>query len=209
MFIHFSSIMIKFSCPSTIILSGCTCSGKSTFVQKMLDNLDIFTVPPKKIFYFYGVYSPQYRDRENVEYIQGLPDDFKEYSNINEHRLIVLDDLQAEAASSKAVESLFTRDAHHKNLSVCLLNQNLFYQGKFCRTIALNAHVIILFKNPRANSQIKILQNQIGLKHIAEAYNDVISSPYGYLVIDLSPGSEQKYMLRTHVFQGEYPVIYS
>ena len=117
--------------------------------------------------------------------------------------------MQQEAANSKAVETLFTRDAHHKNLSVCLLNQNLFYQGKYCRTIALNAHVIVLFRNPRAKSQIKILQSQIGMNNMLDAYNDVMNTPYGYLIIDLSPMAEQKYQMRTKIFPEEFPIIYS
>ena len=200
--------MIKFTCPFTMIVSGCTCSGKTTFVKKILKNIDLFEFPPRKIYYCYGVYSPAFETMKNVELIQGLPNDFSKLAEPNEHRLVILDDLQQEAASSKAVETLFTRDAHHKNLSVCLLNQNLFYQGKFCRTIALNAHVLVLFRNPRSNSQIRILESQIGLKHLREAYTDAMNTPYGYLIIDLSPTADPTYKMRTHIFPGEDVIIY-
>ena len=191
-----------------MIVSGCTCSGKTTFVKKILKNIDLFEFPPRKIYYCYGVYSPAFETMKNVELIQGLPNDFSKLAEPNEHRLVILDDLQQEAASSKAVETLFTRDAHHKNLSVCLLNQNLFYQGKFCRTIALNAHVLVLFRNPRSNSQIRILESQIGLKHLREAYTDAMNTPYGYLIIDLSPTADPTYKMRTHIFPGEDVIIY-
>ena len=198
---------VKFHAPCTIILSGCTSSGKTSFVKRMLNDLDVFSVKPCKVFYFYGAYQDCFSSMSNVTFISGLPDSFDEYFEPNEHRLAILDDLQYEVASSKAVESLFTRDSHHKNFSVCLLNQNLFYQGKFCRTIALNAHVVVLFKNPRSNSQIKTLESQTGIKMI-NAYNDTQQEPFGYLVVDIGPFSDSAYRLRSHIFSGEYPIVY-
>ena len=201
--------LIKFHSPCTFILCGCTSSGKSTFVRKLLNNLDLFDVPPKKIYYFYGVYQPVFESMSNAECIQGLPDSFQDYfDSRNEHCLAIIDDLQTEIAASKCVENLFTRESHHRNFSVCLLTQNLFYQGKICRTLALNAHVVILFKNPRSQSQLKILESQTGVKNICNAYNDVMKTPFSYLVIDMSPFASEKYRLRTCIFKGEHPIIY-
>ena len=202
--------LIKFHSPCTFILSGCTSSGKSTFIRKLLNNLDVFDNVPKKVFYFYGVYQPAFESMQNAVCIQGLPSSFEEYFSpgANEHHLAIIDDLQTEIASSKCVENLFTRESHHRNFSVCLLTQNLFYQGKICRTLALNAHVIILFKNPRSQSQLKILESQTGVKNICSAYNDVMKVPFSYLVIDMSPFADEKYRMRTCIFQGELPIIY-
>lgn len=199
--------LVKFHTPCTIILSGCTSSGKTTFVKKMINDKSVFTEPPCKIFYFYGAYQNCFSSMSDVIFVSGLPENFDEYFCPNEHRLAIIDDLQQECANSKAIENLFTREAHHKNFSVCLLNQNLFYQGKFCRTIALNAHVVVLFRNPRSNSQIRSLESQTGL-NIVKAYNDVQLEPFGYLVIDLGPFSNPEYKLRTKIFDGEYPVVY-
>ena len=200
--------LVRFHSPSTFILCGCTSSGKTTFIRKLLDNLDVFTEPPKKIFYFYGVYQPCFETFTNADCIQGLPDSFNDYFSSSEHRLAIIDDLQDEVSSSKAVENLFTRESHHRNFSVCLLTQNLFYQGKICRTLALNSHIIILFKNPRSQSQLRILESQTGIKNICYAYNDVMKQPFSYLVIDMSPFADETYRLRSCIFPGELPIIY-
>ena len=63
--------------------------------------------------------------------------------------LVVLDDLICNAGDSKQRAQLFTQDAHHKNLSVIFIVQNLFYQWKEMRPITLNADYIILYKHPR------------------------------------------------------------
>ena len=40
------------------------------------------------------------------------------------------------------------------------------------------------------------------------AFADATSLPFGYLVVDMSPHSEDTYRLRTHVFPGEDPIVY-
>jgi len=52
--------------------------------------------------------------------------------------LIILDDLLNEVYW-KDVCDLFTKDSHHRNISVILITQKLFHQGRFCRYISLNA----------------------------------------------------------------------
>ena len=84
----------------------------------------------------------------------------------------------------------------------------MFYQGKHSRTIALNSHVYILFKNPRSNSQIRILAAQTGIKNLNEFYNDALKEKFGYLIVDLSPFANEEYKTRTHIFPNEYPIIY-
>ena len=197
----------KFISPATIVLSGTTSSGKSTWIERFLKE-NMFDIKPKNIFYCYGVYQKKFETIPNVDFVQGLPNKFDSFFG-PEHNLLIIDDLQDEVSSNKAVEQLFTRESHHRNLSVVYINQNLFYQGKHSRTIALNTHYTILFRNPRANSQLRILRSQTGLKHLEEAYADIMKhDQFGYLIIDLSPFSKTQHKLRTHVFPGEDMIIY-
>lgn len=197
----------KIISPATVVLSGTTSSGKSTWIEKFLRE-QMFDKQPDKIFYCYGVYQKQFERMSDIQFVHGLPDSFNQFHGPN-HNLVIIDDLQDEVSASKAVERLFTRDSHHKNLSVVYINQNLFYQGKHSRTIALNTHYTVLFRNPRANSQIRILRSQTGLKNLEEAYNDVMkNSRFGYLLIDLSPFSKTDYKLRTNIFPNEDLIVY-
>ena len=66
--------------------------------------------------------------------------------------LIILDDLMDE--TDQRVASLFTKKSHHRNISVMYIVQNLFHRGKHHRTVSLNAHYMVLFKNPKDVSQI-------------------------------------------------------
>ena len=46
-------------------------------------------------------------------------------------------------------------------MSVIFLTQNLFHKNKHMRTISLNAHYLVLFKNPRDVEQFTTLARQM------------------------------------------------
>ena len=50
--------------------------------------------------------------------------------------------------ADETVANLFTKGSHHRNVSVVFLAQNLLPKNKCARTMSLNAHYIVLFKNP-------------------------------------------------------------
>ncbi len=43
---------------------------------------------------------------------------------------------------------------------------------------------------------------------LIEAYEDCMKGTYNYLIIDMTPGGEDEYRLRTRVFPGEDPIVY-
>ena len=199
--------------PFTSIVCGPTGSGKSTFVLRLLNNISaIFSEKIKKIYYFYNNWQKKFEEEisSDIEYRQGLPTekDFKSYPN-DDQCILVIDDMQASALNNIFIANLFSRESHHKNISVILVLQNLFHQGKYCRDISLNTHYFFLFKNPRDIQQIKLLGRQLGMsKKLLEVYLDATADPFGYLLIDLSPGNKDSYMLRSNIFPGEHMTIY-
>ena len=75
----------------------------------------------------------------------------------------------------ESVANIFTRGSHHRNVSVILLVQNLFHKNKHVRTISLNSHYLVLYKNPRDASQIANLFRQMYLtrwRFAVEAYKN-------------------------------------
>ena len=83
------------------------------------------------------------------------------YFDVNKRNLIVFDDQMTDASKDKRIVNLFTRGSHHRNLSVIYIVQNLFHQGKGSRSISLNSHYLVLFKNPRDKLQILTLAKQL------------------------------------------------
>jgi hypothetical protein len=171
-------------------VSGPTQSGKTCFTINLIENAaTVIKPPPTRIIWCYGEPQPELVRRlpSCVKFCESLAEgtDMVDSSEIN---LLILDDLMLDAGSSKDVQELFTKGSHHRNLSVIFIVQNLFHQGKAMRTISLNAHYMILFKNPRDAGQIKYLASQLfpgRTNFLVDAYKQATCRPHGYLLLDL------------------------
>ena len=200
--------MLTLKHPFTAIVARPTSCGKTRFVFRLIDNVtQMIDPPPTKILYCYGEYQQLFRHYPHVIFHQGLP-------NLNafdgsEPLLTILDDLMHE--TNETVADLFTKGSHHRNVSVLYLAQNLFPKNKFARTISLNAHYMILFKNPRDASQFANLARQMYPKRwqfAVEAYKDATHEPYTYLLADLRPEQDDDLRLRTNIFPRENQYVY-
>ena len=55
----------------------------------------------------------------------------------------------SQCSSDQRAVDLFTRGSHHMGVSVLYRTQNLFPPGKLSRTISLNSHYMLIFRNSR------------------------------------------------------------
>jgi hypothetical protein len=142
-----------------------------------------------------------------VRFHEGVPQNF---GNVHgKPCLIILDDLLNEVYS-KDVCDLFTKGSHHRNISVILITQNLFHQGRFCRDISLNAKYSVALKNVRDKSQFQYLARQVHPEDsdsLYKAYLDATERPHGYLILDFAQDTDDLLRYRTNVFPDEYPPI--
>ena len=121
--------------------------------------------------------------------------------------LIILDDLLNDAYP-KDVCDLFTKGSHHRNITVILITQNLFHQGKYYRDISLNAKYVL--KNVRDMDQFSYIARQV-LLHVSngqsQAYLHATVAPQGYLLFDLSRDTDDSLRFRTSIFPNEEPPL--
>ena len=79
----------------------------------------------------------------NVEFEQGIPLDLEKDSYLDPtvRNMIVVDDLMTIASKHPRITDLFTEGSHHRNLSVVVLNQNLYFSKDTKKKLSLAVFV--------------------------------------------------------------------
>ena len=129
----------------------------------------------------------------------------------HDNSLIVLDDLISQCSNNQRVADLFMRGSHHRGISVLYLTQNLFPPGKLSRTISLNSHYLVIFRNLRDSLDILTLAKQMfpgRTAYLMESFRNATSSHYEYLVIDCHQLTPENMRLRTNILPGERQITY-
>ena len=183
----------------TCMVAGMTGSGKTVRVQSLLQQAQtVIDQPPERIIWCYSQWQNAYTQLlmmiPTIEFGKGIPKSLENdsYLDVNIHNLIVIEDQMIE---DNRIVNLFTKRSHHRNLSVIYIVQNLFHQGKGNRSIGLNSHYLVLFKNPRDKLQILTLAKQMYPSETAwfiKEYEEAARRPYGYLFVDLRPTTPER-----------------
>ncbi len=183
------NIDLRLKCPFTMLVSGPSSSGKTTFVTNLLkQRQNIFNKPSNDIFWFYKV------KQDNFEASLDLPVHFENYmvtmnwlesNHPPPNSTIVIDDMALEATEDTA--KLFSIGSHHYNVNIIFLCQNLFTKNQYFRDISLNSTYIVLFKNVRDKMQISNFAKQFAPgknKAFIKLFQSATKLPYTYLVLD-------------------------
>jgi hypothetical protein len=206
--------MFQFKHPFTCLVSGPTGCGKTFFIKRLISMKEYFIDKPiKDVIYCYNYPQDWFKNFPNVKFNQGFSEDMKDFirerAGVSQDGiLLVLDDLMEQASRSEVIASLFYEGSHHLNLSVLLVTQNLFYKSGHLRTISLNSHYIIIFKNPRETSVAYKLALQIdpsNAKAVDQIYKHATSNPYSYLCEDFKPDTHESLRYLTNVLLENAP----
>ena len=208
--------------PFRTVLAGGSCSGKTTWAMQLLanaknlidrpqctQNVIVFTREKQKILenaMLNNLVHEVIQEYPTISLIRALVEPYKNIGG----SLILLDDLAGELANDKEISSLFTVLSHHLQISVIMTTQNLFLKN--LRTISLNASHILLFKNPRDNSQVANLARQIwpqNPRFVIDSYANATSAPYSYMLFDLTQATPDQIRFRSDIFNKFGPVIYT
>ena len=207
---------MRFRTPANFYICGASQSGKSFFLRSMLRNLEyLFSSISSKIIYSYGVYQKEFAELSetvpNIQFVEGFPNDLYDMTDAHDSSMVILDDLMPQCSNDQRVVDLFTRGSHHRGITVLFLTQYLFPPGKLSRTLSLNAHYMLIFRNPRDSLGITTLARQMypkNVDYLLESYNDATKRPYGYLLLDLHQLTPADMRLRTNILPNERHIVY-
>ena len=199
----------NFKHPTTIQISGPTGCGKTWFVRRILEEQLIQPLPTRIIW----VYSEWQSDYEHVritfphvEFVEGWREDLYASIRPDDRNLLILDDQMDEAGDSKTLSKLFTKGSHQRNLTVIYLVQNVFNQSKSQRTVSLNSHYNVVFRNRRDASQFRTLAYQMcpdNARWLLDAFKCATRKPQGYLILDHHPLTDEESSVLTNILRGD------
>ena len=178
-----------------ISLVGPSETGKSQLIYNWL-KIGTFQPNFDKIYFFYQHSQPLYdvmqKEIENVEFVQGVNFEFINSLKNNGLKYLLLFDDSCEICNAKAFVDIATA-GRHRGLRTIYVKHNLFHQSRLGRNVELQNTHIVLFKSPRDVMQVTTLGTQLGLgSELVDRCRDATSVPFGHLLIDLSPRTDDK-----------------
>ena len=179
-----------------ISLVGPSDSGKTYLIHEWL-KVGTFQRKFDKIYFFYQHPQPindvMQKEIDNLEFVQGVHFEFfNSLKNNGTKRLFNFDDACAEVCNSKEFVDIASA-GRHRGFSTIYIKHNLFHQSKLRRDVELQNTHIVLFKSPRDVHQVATLSVQLGHgSALVDCCRDAMSVPFGHLLIDLSPRTDNR-----------------
>ena len=205
----------KFCTPFRLFCSGSSESGKTYFVEQLLKRRDLFQENIEYVKYYYPCYLNEAPVKWHktldipVSYKVGLPSK-KELVDLPRNTCVVIDDLYDKAVASEAIDHLIRVISGKNKISVVIITQDYYIQGKKGRCIRNSSNYTALFRNCTDISINNRVCRQMGLAAAFQAAKKESNGQvYPYFFIDQSQrGQVTSHQLYTDIF-SRFPVVYS
>ena len=145
------------------------------------------------------------KEIENLEFVRRINFEFIDSLKKNGTKyLLIFDDCCEKNCNSNAFVDIVTA-GRHQGLGIIYKKHNLFHQSKLGRYVGLQNTHIDLFKHHHDVMQVTTLSTQLGLgSELVDWFRAATSVPFGHLVIDLSPRTDDR--LRYCTNTGSIPL---
>jgi len=202
--------------PYTMYIAGPTKSGKTTFVNNLVKNINnVYSEKPNMIFYFYNMEPPWFHDHlgwnKIIRFIRGTPTlDWLE-DTVNEHGsniTVVIDDQALHV--TKDIAEMYGVGSSRREVNFIFITQSLFMGNKEGREISRNSNYFVIFKNPRDATSSSVFFSQLdeNTKVVKEIYKDATRKPHSYLFIDLHQDTPEENRFLSNVFEeNDSPIV--
>ena len=88
-------------------------------------------------------------------------------------------------------------------MSQVFVSQKLFPKNENIRLISNNSDYLVIFKNPRNATEIRILSNQMSKNVLSKIFHEATLEPYSYLFIDLTQECIPQKRYLSHLFNSD------
>ena len=139
------------------------------------------------------------KEIDDLEFDQSLHFEFtNSLKNNGSKYLLNFDDPFSEICNSKEFVDTATA-GRHRGFCTIYIKHNLFHQNKLGKDVELQNILIVLFKSLPGMNQVATLIVQLGLgSTLVDWYRNATSVPFGRLLIDLSPRTDDSFRYCTN-----------
>ena len=200
----------KLQKPFRLIVAGGSGTGKTTFLQKLVDNSH-FETPFDRIIYSYPDYlteAPAQFD-QIVDYRPGLGD-LNYFASLPKNSLIIYDDMMNECGNSSEMMKLFSVVARKQNISIIFIVQNIYDNSRQFRNIRLNATGFVMFNFFAASDILRRLIRDLNLQEVIpkRLLDQIYAERFAYIFIDIHPQRQSTFSaVRGNIFDKNYSVF--
>ena len=190
-----------------ISLVGPSETGKSQLIYNW-QKIGTFQPNFHKNSLFYQHSQPLYdfmqKEIEYLEFVRGLNIEFFDsLKNNGTKYFLFFNDSCEYICKSKAFVEIATA-GRSRGLSTIYIKHNVYHHSKLEKDVELQNTHIVLFKSPRDVMHVTTLSTQLGLRSEQfDWYRDTTSVPFGQLLFDLSPQTDDR--LRYCTNSGSVP----
>lgn len=204
--------MHHFVSGSNMIVSGGSCSGKTSLVCELLKNADsLFCTKADKILFAYKHWNDTYDVLDKlsiqIKFVNYLPNEqeLREFIGEGNHTIFVCDDLFAELCKSSFAVDLFSRISHHLNVStILILQEHNAGGGNVGRSLTRNVHYHIITRGGRNAFVLRSIGCQLGdYSRLKAAYETATEKNYGYLVISTHPAGDRQQRYKSDILPSD------
>lgn len=160
-------------CPCSIMVVGPSSCGKTIFVEKLLKERNpLFSRPRDPVVYCNGANRPEtferMRKEQGIHFYKGIPDTslLDKWYKKSDGGILVLDDLMREGSDDTRVLDLFTKDSHHRRITVIHMTQDMFPKGKFAKTVSRMLIILLHSRILEINWGYAFLRNRHSRKNL-------------------------------------------
>ena len=205
--------------PNHALFVGPTMSGKTRLVLTLLQRPECFNPPPEEVYFFYNEWQDLYEGLDDKLAKVGIKLHMRQGANLElddiereeKQRLYIIDDGQAETASSDEIAKI-TERVRHRNASLWLIWHMLYAKHPASRRISAMSFYYFFLPGPRLRSQIKTLDDQMRYNgRIVNAYEVAMAEhgqDFNYLFVNVAPFCPPKLRLKGQVHDPDHQYVY-
>ena len=198
--------------PFSMIVAGSSQSGKTEFCKNLLFRKEnFFDANVTQVIWICAQKTKQHAEierklQDEIVFLYELPHSFEDlYATYRGKKLLfVIDDLMDEVCKNEQILQIFVRECHHRNVSLIVIMQDIFYgSGHIRKTFLRNCHYLALFRSPMDMTVVDIIARRVmprRQKLFYKIFEHATKQPYGHLFISGHPKTTPEIKFRSGIF---------